>query len=308
MRNFKAQLQDKLWLTGIRFIVLSLFFFCIPFFAEMNRPDLFNLFIPNFLLAAVYFCIILFKGRLKRGREGLHPLFLFFILFFISAWSLNREMSVSEESTTWFSVLQVIVCLNYVVFAFFHSFKRSIQYLLCFILGTGMIAFLYLSFYLLPLYAISAVASLLLGISLHTFVPLLFLIYSITLLNKVTVQDKKYWFVFVGGAGTVLLFVVGLVIQWSAVTREINKAYRKASVADSEGLPQWIAVAQEIPSTWLAERILKSDLIYSVPDNQVELSFFDIPQRNFGNEKEARSVSHARCILLRKIQSRNRSA
>ena len=286
MQLIKMQLRDKTWLIGIMFIIVSLLFFCIPFFTSVARPDDMNLFIPNFLLAAIYFFIILFGGRLKQGREGLHPFFLFLILFFISAWSLNREMSVFEDSVNWFSTLQVVLCLNYIVFAFFNSLSRIVKYFLCFILGIAMITFLYLSFYLMPLYAISIAASPLLGISLHSFVPAMFVIYTLILMNRVSLENKKYWLGFISGSGTVIVIVMVYLLQWAGVTHTINNAYRKATVADSEGLPEWVSVAQKIPSGWMTEKVIKADLVYSVPSEYSEFTFFRLPSRNFGEERK----------------------
>ena len=193
MQVFKAQIKDKTWILGLGLIICSLFFFCIPFIMETGQPADFNLFIPNFLLAAVYFLILFFGGRLRGGRDGLHPLFLFFILFFISAWSLNREMSVFEESATWFAVLQVLLCVNYIAFAFFKSYSTLTKLILCFVLGVAMVTFAYLTFYLVPLYAVSLAASPLLGISLHSFVPLLFVVYTVVLILRITRENKRLW-------------------------------------------------------------------------------------------------------------------
>lgn len=286
MQLIKTQFKDKTWLIGIAFIIVSLFFFCIPFFTNMPQRDDLNLFIPNFLLAAIYFFIIWFGGRLRRGREGLHPLFLFLILFFISAWSLNREMSVFEDSTNWFSILQIILCVNYIAFAFFQSFPRIVRYVLCFILGIAVVTFIYLSFYLMPLYAISLAASPLLGMSLHTFVPAMFTIYTIILVNRVSLGNKKYWIGFMSGSGSVIIILIIFLVQWSGVAKTINSTYRKATVAESEGLPAWISVAQNIPSGWVAEEVLKADLVYSVPSDNSEFSFFRMPERNFGEERK----------------------
>ena len=284
MQPINAQLKDYLWFTGLGFIFLSLFFFCLPFFLETQRLDDLNLFIPNFLLAAIYFIIIWISGRLRKGREGLHLMIIFLILFFISAWSLNREMSVFENSTTWFSVLLVIVCANYVAFAFFESLSRGVQYVLCFVLGVGVTVFLYLSFYLLPLYAVSLAASPLLGISLHSFVPLLFLIYTLVLVNKASRINKRYWIGMVSGSGVVIVMVVVFMVQWAVVIRLINNTYRKASVAESEGLPEWVAVSQKLPTGSMAEKVVKAGLVYSVPATSSEFSFFVVPARNFDEE------------------------
>ena len=287
MQHIKTQLRDKLWLTGIVFIVISLFFFCLPFFTNMSADDSSGMFIPNFIIAAVYFLILWICGRLKKGEEGLHPLFLFFILFFISAWSLNRAMTVFENSTQWFAALQVLLCVNYIAFAFFDAFPAWLKYVLCFVLGVAMVTFIYLTFFLLPLYVISAIAFLALGISLHTFVPLLFSIYTIVLMNKISTENKKYWWSFFSGTASVLIVVISFIVQWSNVVGNINKAYRKATVADNEGLPEWIAVAQKAGKDVITEKVLKAGLVYTVPNASGWDNFlWSMPSRNFAEARK----------------------
>src|SRR5438105_2886743 len=152
METIATKLKDKLFITGLVLILGSLFFFCIPFLLPVSGNDNFGLFIPNFAITVIYFIILLVSKRLKHGREGLFPFFAFLVLFLISAYSLNREMEVFEKAVPWFIVLQVLLCLNYLAFAFFETFPRWLQHCMMFLLGIAFVTFLYMSCYLAPLY------------------------------------------------------------------------------------------------------------------------------------------------------------
>ncbi|HYE55807.1 MAG TPA: XrtN system VIT domain-containing protein, partial [Chitinophagaceae bacterium] len=283
---FKQPGVDRLYAVGCGLIVVSLFFFSLPLFLHLQEVNYFGLFIANFVIAAVYFVLLWTNGRLRRGRNGLPSLFLFLILFLISAYALNREMIVFEDTVPWFATLLVLACTNYVAFTFFERFPGWLRHAMCFILGISMLAFAYLSIYLFPLYLVGAVGFFLLGISLHTFVPLLFCIYTIVLMNKKTVDNKRYWFGFYGGMATTLAVTIFFVAQWSNITGDINRIYRKAQAYGENGLPGWVAAAQQLPQNWISERVLKADLVYTVPDEHMQDMFWRMPSRNFDEQRK----------------------
>jgi XrtN system VIT domain protein len=283
---FKQPGFDRLYLTGLGLIAVSLLFFCLPVFFDLPDANYFGLFMANFVATAVYFCMLWANGRLRRGRNGLPSFFLFLILFLISAYALNRAMTVFEDTVPWFAALLVLVCTNFVAFTFFERFPNWLRHAMCFVLGIAMLAFAYLSIYLVPLYLVGAVGFFLLGISLHTFVPLLFCIYTIVLMNKKAANDRKYWFGFYGGMAATLAFTAFFVMQWSATTRDINRIYRKAQAYGENGLPGWVAAAQQLPQNWISERVLKADLVYTIPnpDAPMESFFWRMPSRNFDEQ------------------------
>lgn len=278
--------SDRMFMGGIVTVLLSLGFFCIPFFTTLNRADYFGLFIPNFILAAGYFLALWFSGRLRRGRDGLFPFFLFLVLFLISAYSLNREMNVFQSSVDWLSALLVICSLNYIGLAFYEQLPGWIRISMLVILGVSLSLFIYMSAYLVPLYAVGVVGAIALGISLHVFVPLLFTIYTAKLAMRLYRSNPSTmkWM----GAGASLSFVVVIVfsIQWSVNVRSINKTYRNASLENAAGLPGWVAVAQQLPVNGIAEKILKADLVYSVPNKWDDRQnwFWGIPDGRFNEQ------------------------
>ena len=285
MRTPNPVLSDKLFMGGLIMILLSAAFFCLPLFIELSNDNYFGLFIPNFIFTAGYFIALLISGRLRKGRNGIYPFFLFLILFLISAYSLNREMSVFQKSVPWFTGVLILVSVNYIAFAFYESMPSVIRKLMFLVLGIALLCFLYLSFYLLPLYLFGAIGFFALGISLHVFVPMLFTIYTIILMVRIGKDNKEAWWYFSAGAASVLVLIVVYGIQWATITNTINTTYRKATLQNKAGLPGWVAVAQQIPQKGIAEKILKADLVYTVRDNSMKINFWDMPSRNFNEEK-----------------------
>lgn len=284
MSLYTIKSKDTLFIPGVLLILLSFAFYCYPFWVTVNK-GYFGLFILNYVITAIYFIMLLGSKRLKKGREGLFPFFLFLILFLISAYSLNREMIVFEKVVPWFVVLQVMLCLNYIAFAFWASFPRWLQHVMTFVLGIAAVTFLYMACYLAPLYGFSAIASFFLAISVHSFVPALFLIYTIVLFKKIIATDKKFIRSFVGGAGVSVAVIVAFVIQFTSIAGSVNKIYRQSTVSDGNNLPYWVSVAQKLPQGSIAEKVLKTDLVYSAAGD-FNLFLWSTPSRNFSEEKK----------------------
>lgn len=267
MKQFTAKLKDQLYIVGLIVIAISLVMFSLPLLMQVPAERVSGYFVVNFACTIGYFIALCASGRLREGREGLIPLFVLFILFLISAWSLNRDMTIFEEPVAWFSAVQIILCINYILFKFFDILPRWAQHTMIALLGVAVVLFTYMSLFLMPFTIMGAVLFFALGISLHACVPLLFLIFSIKLILKVSREDKKLWYSFAGGAGVVVIVATIFTIQWANVTQTINTTYRKAGVAESNGVPQWIAAAQHTSHGYITERALKTDLVYSTAAN-----------------------------------------
>ena len=130
---------------------------------------------------------------------------------------------------------------------FFERFPNWLRYIVCGIAGIAMIVFLYLAIYLFPLYGFSVLAVLVLGISLHTFVPALFCIYTIFLIRRVNADTKKYWRGFVTGIALSIIVVTGYCVSWNNNLNAISKNFVQSTAASDHQLPSWARVAQRIP-------------------------------------------------------------
>jgi XrtN system VIT domain protein len=285
MYLLKKRLNDSIYRAGLGLMAISLFLFCLPFMITMEEQATFGLFAFNFMLTAAYFFIRVANRKKIEKEDKIHHLFLLLVLFLISAYSLNREMSVFENSANWFAGLLILLCCNYISFAFFDSMPQWARHTVSFINGAGFITFLYLTIYLLPLSPIGIIGAFLLGISLHVFVPSLFTIYTIILQNRVSENNRKYWISFSAGLLAVLTFIIIYLIQWSSISAKINNAVYESG-KNKAGLPAWTIVSQKIPRNDIAKKILKAGLVYSVPQSDEFSFFWGIPGRNFGEERK----------------------
>ena len=285
MYLLRERFKDKIYLAGLACTGSSLVIFCLPFITAMDEQSTFTLFVFNFLLTAIYFFIRIFNRKRIEKESKIHHLFLLLILFLISAYSLNREIPVFENSAAWFAGLLALLCINYAAFVFFESMPQWARHLLSFINGIGLITFLYLSIYLLPLYAIGLIGIFLLGISLHAFVPLLFTIYTLVLQARIADNNRKYWISFSAGIASVLSFIVIYLIQWSNTSKEIHTVLQEAKKNKTE-LPSWAVVSQKIPQNSITKKILKTELVYSVPGSGNFNFFWGLPGRGLGEERK----------------------
>jgi len=281
--QLKTRLTDSTYITGLVLITISLICFCyIPL---QSNQDL-GIFFVNFSLLVFYLLILLFNGRLRKGRDGLSPLFLLLILFFISAWALNREMYVFEGATSWFVTLMAIICANYLPFSCWDSIPNWLKHIHLFIAGIAAIVFTYLSLYLIPLYGLSILASFVLGISLHTFVPLLFVLYTAKLIRLTTTPGSSLRACWWAGAGSAVVVVILFAVQWHLTVSKINEAYTQANNNSNKDLPAWITTAQLAPQGNMAQKILKTKLVYSVPEISMDNFLWREPGMRFGEEKK----------------------
>lgn len=285
MSTVALPIKEPVFVTGLVFIAVSLLLFMLPTIAPKAFTETFGVFGINYLAAFIFFFIGLLSGKLRRGSNRIHIFFVFLILCLISAYSLNREMSVFQNSTTWMCVLLVTCCANYILLAFSRYLPAFIKHFMCFVLGIATVLFLYLSIYLVPLYGISAIGFFLLGISLHTFVPLAFTVGSFFLLKKILKNFPTAWVGFSLGVISIVSLAGVFVWKWNNVVTVINSEYKKQLTnSDDTGLPAWVRVSQKLQPDAVTEKVLKSGLNYALPAE--ELSFTSLPRRNFDQEQK----------------------
>ena len=261
MTQLDTPRPDKIWLTGLIFILFSFLIFCIPLWVTLGDSAN-GLFIVHYVSAFGYFAILIISGKLKRGRGGLAPMFAFLILSLISCYSLNRNFNVFQESVSWWCVLLTISCINYLSLPFYSRMPRWGQYLVCTIAGVSLCMFLYLTIYLMPAYIISAIGVIALGLGLHSFVPVLFVIYTLVFLVKAARDNLRIFLPFFIGVAIVVITVIQFNIRWKAEITRVEDDIDRAGDNRHNNLPRWVAVAQDCRPTGFNERFLKTGLVY----------------------------------------------
>lgn len=256
--------NDLIYRTGVIFLVLTVIIFLIP--EKLPAEEDLLWFVINHCITAGYFLILLISGRLRRGREGLHPFFLFLLMFLVSAYALNRVCPVFDESVPWFTATLVLCSLNYAAFAFLRMMPVPVRMIMFFLSGLSVCCFLYLAIYIIPYTFLGILAFFLFGISLHGLVPLLFVLYTIRLFRRSYARKRAYKLAFLSGIGTTLLIVATYTVLWKVKVTEMDNAYQRADSPEMY-LPRWLNVASRLTPGPIPEKILKTDMVYSTPGN-----------------------------------------
>lgn len=283
MTSLRARLDDALLMAGWLLIPISLLFFCIPFFLPVNDNG-FGVFMLNYSLSLTYTGYLLWNRRRRVEEHRVHYRSSQLILFLISAFALNREITVFATSPFWLCCVLVGVCANYLVAALYDSLPRWAQVLNTFIMGVAFVLFAYYAVYVLPLYIISVVGLIALGISIHTFIPLLLCINSVRHVMRQASGRNGYWMAFTGGVISCVMVIVTYTVMWSMEVKELNRGYLAALTSEAE-LPGWVQVAQRTGNNPLAEKVLKTDLIYKTADWENNL-LLTMPEVARGEEQK----------------------
>ncbi|GAB3810882.1 hypothetical protein GCM10028895_00520 [Pontibacter rugosus] len=146
-----------------------------------------------------------------------------------------------------------------------------------------MVLWVYYALYLLPLYLISVFGTILLGISLHTYVPL-WLVLSLGFgVKNAAAKDRQYLRSFSCGVAFPLLFAIFYVALWHFREQEMTYHNNQYLIEGNQELPRWVILSQQLQPDYLTERILKTDLVYQVPADG--FSVWEMPENNFGEIK-----------------------
>lgn len=285
MKQLKTIASDKFILSGWLTILFSSVMFCVPLLTRASSDQYMGYFALHFAVAVLYHVISWINKDAKIDEHRIHYRAIKLILFLISAYALNREMDVFAASPVWFSVVLVLLSVNYLSAPFFNQMPMALRHLSFVLYGLGFVAFVYLALYLLPLYILSIPAMLALGISFHTFVPLLFCVLTVFLVKRLAQNRKRYWISFGGGIVGALLFCFAFTVVWDARLQTINRNYT-AAMAEGEGkLPLWVQVAQDMAGDGITEKILKTGLIYKT-SRWSDNFFWSLPSRKFGDGQQ----------------------
>jgi len=246
---------DRNWLTGLVFLLLSFTLFIIYNVHHTGSRE--GLFFFHYLLVIIYFVVLWSSQRLRRDGNSLPQIFLLLTLALVSCYALNQEMCIFEPAASWWAALLVIACINYSTFIFFHRLPRFVQQIVCFVAGVSLLCFLYLALFLAPDYIFGLLAAFVIGVSLHVFVPALFVIYTVVFYLRTMRRNKRLSWSFFAGLFLSLAFITQFVIRWDLRVNAINRSWSEART-NRGNLPPWIAVAQACTHSALDEQIIKS--------------------------------------------------
>lgn len=253
---------------GLVFIVVSFSIFSLGDWIGTKEPMC--VFFANYIISVAYLLGLLFhnfsKYRWAISKGKLQHTILLLVLWFISAFSLNLEMNVFQTSTNWLSICLVIACTSLLTASIFTSFNSTILRNIIFVcLGFALVIFSYYAIYLLPLYLVSLIGILALGIALHTFVPLFLIIATLVLMRRAVRQFRALWYPILIGCTIPIVVSALFLAVWYKTDKKINQLANKHTLTESK-LPKWVSVAQHVEANFITDRIFKAGLIYYAAD------------------------------------------
>lgn len=243
---------------GWFFLLISFALYLVPELFHMPTDDsLFGFFVLNFLFTIVYFISLLiarYQAPKPRPSIPFANWVHFVLLFTISAFSLNRNMMLFADFPIWLNTYTLLGATLFLSFPYFNQMSRLWQGIIWLLAGAELILSIYFTLYLLPIMPLSAIGFFLFGLSLHSFVPVLWLVLIIVLMN----QEKVRWVPFLSGLFIPIFVMSFYLVKWYNLQTKVKDIKAENMLHPRSELPEVIALAQQLPSDKLSEEILVS--------------------------------------------------
>ncbi|HEX8039194.1 MAG TPA: XrtN system VIT domain-containing protein [Chryseosolibacter sp.] len=275
----KSSSPDRTTLLGYVILGVSAGLYGLEEYYDVRRgDDTFTIFFIHYFIALAY-VIILFVNKsygIRRSwrSEKIYKTVVLLNLFLVSAYALNRELPVFEESVPWFCLYLVLMSSVTLSYRYFERLPRAVNYVQHALLGSALLLYLYLAIYVADFYMLGSVGVILFGVGGHIFVPLL-LFFSVVRLLMVTHRKKNIGArPVIAGVLISVAFVTGFAVKWNARVKAIDRLANQSVIHSDTELPVWVKVAQTVDNDWITERILKSKLVYTISNNHFHWDFF----------------------------------
>lgn len=277
---------DPLYLSGVILILVSAGTLALNIYADNDNG--FVVFFIHYLMSLGYTVAVLVRSfsahgwKISRGKLSYTALML--ILWFISAFALNLDMNVFDDSVNWLTVWILISSLVFILASQWNHLSPIWSRMVFFLMGAALLLFVYYAVYLVPLYVLSALAFVALGFSLHTFIPLFLSLASIVLTIRAVRQNKALLYPVICGFACPVALGACFLLSWGSENSKIRSMVNQNTL-DEGKLPAWMYVSQHLQPSWLNKRILKSGLVYH--EAKVSNLFWsDMPSRSFDERKQ----------------------
>ena len=232
----------------------------------VRQENSFTWFVAHYALSGVFGLIVLVKGGfrylVKNDRRQQATVWMTLLLWWLSAFALNRSMAVFEQSAPWLTWVIVGSGLLMVGHTWVDMLLHRGQQLLYAGLTGSWLLVVYQAIYVAQLYPVSVPGLILLGISFHTFIPALM---AVVLGRQLWVAARQRTYlrgaVVVGLLVPVALLVIFL-FSWHRTVDKLNRVQMEAALRQTSDLPDWVQMAQQLTPGPLTDRILKTNVVY----------------------------------------------
>ncbi|WP_031530579.1 XrtN system VIT domain-containing protein [Dyadobacter crusticola] len=224
-------------------------------------------FILPFAVSVIYLVMLLATGKArfiwkKQPAAYLPHRILLGYVWLVSCFTFNLSFPVFNASADWLSVLIVIFAFSGVCFAWEKALPAFLKSALFFLLAASTVLWCYYAIYLSRLYLASLIFLVFLGLSAHTFIPLLLAISHIRALRAAW---SSYRLSVLTGLIVPLLLASGYSIRWNVLNEKIRNQIVESSMREASDLPKWVSLGQVIETDWTSKQIVMGGLVYQMP-------------------------------------------
>ena len=288
--------QDKTIRTGLIMLALSLAVFTGTIRVYDINFDIFsNAFFFNYILVIIYFVMVMGRNKRETGRYFKPANFasnvILLELLNISAYSLNRTISVFNISTNWLVYFLIISNALLLVYALWKDqLPKWILHLIVFVSNIAILFHFYEAIYVMQGYMFGALGLLLFAIGFHILVPALFLLTNVKVVGRILKKSNSYWGTTAFTWAFSILFVGFVVIRFGQVNTILEQSFHETNKPyEDNSLPPWVKVSQELKKNWITKLVLKSNIVYSTSDDIF---------RSFGGNRLNERVKHDPLVVI----------
>ena len=287
--NNQSIFKDSTIKQGLIFLVASILVFLTSLLKnDLNYESEFPLFLIHYILTWIYFLVVIFRSKKDTDRYFRFPNFahnvILLQLFNISAYSLNRIVSVFNLSTNW--MVGLLVLTNGLLL--FHVLNKNyrLNWMNHLVLGVstiGLFFHIYQTLYIGPLYLYGVMGFWLFGIPLHVFVPILFVWTFCKVIRQYLKASPVFYKTMALSTAFLLLFVGYFSFRYHQVNKILANSFHQNHLPfEDSALPAWVKSSQQLNPNWITERALKAGIVYR-SFNKYWRNFGDM---NFGSFQE----------------------
>ncbi len=238
----------------------------------------------HYLIAVIYGIYIISLKFYKKSKFSLDNTIYCLILFFISCFELNKSLNLFNSSVDWLNIYIIFSCLSLIAITIAPNLLKKYIGLVIFCLSASSILFLYYAIYLFPLYIISLPLLLVLGLSIHTYIPFALLLTTYIKIVQLIKENNNLNKYVMFGLLLPIILTASYVFTFNLKANHINKLYSESQINHSDKLPEWIYIAQKLDLDFFTTKVLKTSLLYDFSNGQ--FNWFDTPNRNLDEPKK----------------------
>ncbi|WP_460634786.1 XrtN system VIT domain-containing protein [Larkinella harenae] len=263
---------DVRW--GLLWVGLSALLFAGYDYYVLRHEDQhsFLVFMIHYAIAIAYTIDLLKEKKLRflgeQPPEGRSARMAALVLWLLSAYALNRNLPVFQESVPWLQGLLVLSGLLMLGVAWLDKLPVRGQQGLVFGLAVVWGLFFYQALYLFLYYFFGVPGILLLGIGVHAFIPLLIAVTIGRILWRSWIQHEHRQPAVVAGLLVPVFVLVWFLYQWTQVDTQVRYESNAANARKDDEFPVWLLLAQRLPDNWVTDRYLKAGTKYSQAGDQ----------------------------------------